>query len=81
MKFELCEYRPIRQFGYGWEATGEEFDTEEETNTAKQAKANPKDFLVREKKELPKSLAPGFIFNKRREYFNSTDPNEFRKIM
>jgi len=46
MKFELCEYRPIRQFGYGWEATGEEFDTEAEANTAKQAKANPKDFLV-----------------------------------
>lgn len=81
MKFELCEYRPIRQFGYGWERTGEEFDTEEEANKAKQSKENPNNFLVRPKRELPKSSAPGLIFDKRREYFNSTDPKEFRKIM
>jgi hypothetical protein len=81
MKFELCEYRPIRQFGYGWEPTGEEFDTEEEANKAKEAKANPINFRVRPKRELSKVSAPGIIFNKRREQFNSTDPKEFRKIM
>jgi len=84
MRYELCEYKPIREFGYGWVAILE-FDSKEEADKAKLAKENPNNFMVREKREIPKSsyrgANPNLSATKRRELFNSTDPKEFRKIM
>lgn len=89
---ELCQYLPIREFGFGWVAI-EEFETEAEANTAKQSKEKPGDYMVREKRQpLKQSSAPRVIFKdlpkghnlsatQRRELFNSTDPKDFKKIM
>lgn len=91
IKYELCQYLPVREFGYGWVAI-ETFDLEEEAIKAKESKEKPSDYLVRKKRIISGKSLPGITFKnlpkghnlsatERRRLFNSNDPKEFKQIM
>lgn len=91
MKYELCEYKPVRVIGYGWVAIAE-FETEEEAIKEKGLKDNPANFLVRIKKEerkssvgiIMKNLPKGHNLSaseRKRIWRNPESREEFRKLM